>query len=181
MSISLALLQLVASVATAATATYLIVESRERRQFLSAKAEDLYTAVETVDRGLSDFFGQAYTLICDGRPLRPSTDFAWSKLQQEQAKVRMLVSFYFPTLWPEVKRGDAGVATAVAALAEYELHHPEESALLALDHVVLDMKDALEALKHAVVVAHRDGRGHPLGLRRKLVTPELRRALRMAA
>jgi mannose-1-phosphate guanylyltransferase len=181
MSISLALLQLVAAVATAATATYLIVESREKRQFLSTKAEELYTAVETVDRSLVEFFGQAYALICEGRALRPSTDYAWSLLQQEQAKVHMLVSFYFPTLWTELKRGDAGVATAMAALVEFEQRHPEESALLALDHLVHDMKDALEALKHAVVLAHRDGRGHAHGLRRLIVTPELRRALRMAA
>jgi len=31
--------------------------------------------------------------------------------------------------------------------------------------------DALDALKHAVIVAHRDGRGYPLGLRRREKPP----------
>ena len=80
---------------------------------------------------------------------------------QDSAKLRMLVGFYFPSLWPEVKRCDAAVSTTVDALQHFQNNPADENALVTLDNLVVDMKDALDALKHAVVVAHRDGRGHP--------------------
>ena len=175
------MLQIVACVATAATTTFLIVESRERRQFLSGKAEDLYTLVETVDRDLTDFFAHSYALISEGHPYRPHTEFAWNKLVQESAKVRMLVGFYFPSLWPQVKRSDAAVSTTVNALQDFQRDRLDENALVTLDNLVVDMKDALDALKHSVVVAHRDGRGLPFGFRRREKAPEAAaRALRVA-
>src|ERR1700684_136754 len=103
MSLSLAILQIVACAATAAITTYLIIESREQRQFFSAQAEDLYTLVETVDRDLTDYFAQSYLLVAEGHSYRPHTEFAWSKLMQDSAKLRMLVGFYFSSLWPPVK------------------------------------------------------------------------------
>jgi len=182
MSLSLAILQIVACAATAAMTTYLIVESREQRQFFSAKAEDLYALVETVDRDLTDYFAQSYSLVAEGHSYRRHTEFAWSKLMQDSAKLRMLVGFYFASLWPQVKRCDAAISTTVDALQRFENNPGDESALVTLDNLVVDMKDAFDALKHAVVVAHRDGRGHPLGLRRRpdAAAPQ-NRALRAAA
>jgi hypothetical protein len=167
MSLSLSILQILACAATAATTSYLIMESREQRQFFSAKAEELYTLVEAVDRDLTDYFAQSYSLVAEGHSYRSHTEFAWSKLMQESAKLRMLVGFYFPSLWPEVKRSDAAVSTTVDALQHFQNNQADENALVTLDNLVVEMRDALDALKHAVVVAHRDGRGHPLGLRRR--------------
>jgi hypothetical protein len=182
MSLSLSILQILACAATAATTTYLIVESRERRQFFSTKAEELYTLVETVDRDLTDYFAHSYSLIAEGHSYRPHTEFEWSKLMQESAKLRMLVGFYFPSLWPQVKTCDAAVSTTADALQRFQNNQGDESALLTLDNLVVDMKDALDALKHAVVVAHRDGRGHPLGLRRRPdAAPAQSRTVRAAA
>jgi hypothetical protein len=181
MSLSLSILQILACAATAATTTYLIVESRERRQFFSSKAEELYTLVESVDRDLTDYFAHSYSLVAGGHSYRPQTEFAWSKLMQDSAKLRMLVGFYFPSLWPDVKKCEAFVSSTADELQHFQDNRGDESALLTLDNLVAEMKEALDALKHAVIVAHHDGRGHPLGLRRRPDASAPSRVLRAAA
>jgi hypothetical protein len=177
MSIILTLLEMIACAAAAGVTSYLILESREARQFSSAKAEELYTLVEAFDQGVVAHFAHACSLIVEGCDYAPHGDESWARLTRDSAKARMLVSFYFPSLWPQVKRADAGVASAVGALRRYHGARNDENAVLALEQSLVDMRDTMEALKHAVVMTHRDGGRSGLRPRRPVVA----QALRMAA
>ena len=176
MSIILTLLEMMACATAAGVTSYLILESREARQFSSAKAEQLYTLVEAFDQGLVGHFAHACSLIAEGCSYSPHGDAGWTKLTRDSAKARMLVSFYFPSLWPQVKRADASVAAAVGALRRYQASRCDEETVLALEQSLVEMRDTMETLKHAVVMSHRDGARPPVRPRR----PTVGQALRMA-
>jgi hypothetical protein len=76
-----------------------------------------------------------------------------------------------------VKRADASVAAAVAALRRYQASRYDEETVLALEHSLVEMRDTMETLKHAVVTSHRDG-ARPAARPRR---PTVAQALRMAA
>jgi hypothetical protein len=177
MSIILTLLEMVACAAAAGVTSYLILEGREARHFSSAKAEELYTLVETFDQGLVGHFAHACSLISEGCAYSPHGDASWMKLTRDSAKARMLVSFYFPSLWPQVKRADSSVAAAVGALRRYQASRCDEETMIALEQSLVEMRDTMESLKHAVVMSHRDGSRPAPGVRR----PTVAQALRMAA
>lgn len=177
MSIILTLLEMMACAASAGVASYLILESREARHFASAKAEELYTLVEAFDQGLVGHFAHACSLIAEDCPYSPHGDANWAKLIRDSATARMLVSFYFPSLWPQVKRADASVAGAVGALRRYQASRCDEESVLALEQSLVEMRETMESLKHAVVMTHRDGARPVMPARR----PSVAQALRMAA
>ncbi|HXT05557.1 MAG TPA: hypothetical protein VN715_01300 [Roseiarcus sp.] len=177
MSIILTLLEMMACATAAGVSSYLILESREARHFSSAKAEELYTLIETFDQGLIGHFGQACSMIAEGCPYSPHGDANWTKLTGDSAKARMLVSFYFPSLWPQVKRADASVSAAVGALRGYQASRCDEETMIALEQSLVEMRDTMESLKHAVVMTHRDGARPATRARR----PTAAQALRMAA
>ena len=177
MSIILVLLEMMACAAAAGITSYLILEGREARHFSSAKAEELYTLVEAFDQGLIGHFGHACSLIAEGCPYSPHGDETWMRLTRDSAQARMLVSFYFPSLWPQVKRADASVASAVGAMRRYQASRCDEESVIALEQSLVDMRDTMETLKNAVVMTHRDGKRPVLRSRR----PSMAQALRMAA
>ena len=177
MSIILTLLEMMACAAAAGITSYLILEGREARHFSSAKAEELYTLIEAFDQGLVGHFGHACSLIAEGCPYSPHGDTSWMKLTRDSAQARMLVSFYFPSLWPQVKRADASVAAAVGALRRYQASRCDEESILALEQSLVEMRDTMETLKHAVVMTHRDRARQAPRTRR----PSVAQALRMAA
>lgn len=177
MSIILTLLEMMACATAAGVTSYLILESREARQFSAGKAEELYTLVEAFDQGLVGHFAHACSLIAEGCAYSPHGDPSWAKLTRDSAKARMLVSFYFSSLWPQVKRADAAVAAAVAALRRYQASRCDEESVIGLEQSLMEMREAMETLKHAVVMAHRDGL-RPVARARR---PTVSQALRMAA
>ena len=178
MSIAMGLLEILACAATAAVTTYLMMEKRELRQFTSAKAEELYTLVEAFDQGLSAYFSKTCSMIAEGYAYTSNGDANWSKLMQESARARMLISFYFPALLPTAKRADAALSATVGAMRQFQANRHDEPTILALEQTLIDMRETLDALKHAVVMAHRDGGRHKLTRRRHKSAAQ---ALRMAA
>jgi hypothetical protein len=156
MSIILTMLEMAACAGTAGVTSYLILQGRDQRQFASAKAEELYTLVETFDQGLIAHFAQACSLIAEGRAYSASGDAGWTRLTRESARARMLVSFYFPALWPQVRRADASVAASIGALQRFQDGRQDDDAVLQLEQSLIDVRETMEALKHAVVMTHRD-------------------------
>ena len=174
----MALLEVVACAAAAGLTNYWMLERREAHRFASGKCEELYNLVETYEQGLIAYFAKNCSLIVDGCPYLPTAEAADGKLMGDSARTRMLISLYFPALSPQVKRADVAVATTLTAMRRYQANHKEESALLSLEQTLFEMRETFDALKHAVVMAHRD-RERRLPVRRKLATPA--EALRMAA
>jgi hypothetical protein len=179
MSIAMGLLEILACAAAAAMTTYLMMEKRELRQFTSAKAEELYTLVEAFDSGLSAYFAKTCSLIAEGHADTSNGDANWAKLMHDSARARMLISFYFPALLPTAKRADAALAATVGAMRQFQANRQDERTILALEQSLIDMREALDALKHCVVMAHRDGGRRRLTQRRGPETSA--QALRMAA
>jgi hypothetical protein len=171
-----AMMGVVACSAAAGLTSFLTLERREARQFAAGKAEELYTLIEAFDQGLVAFFENACGSGTDGCPYKPA-DAGLGELMRDSAKARMLISFYFPALWPKVRRADAAVAASVTALRAYCADPRGESSALALEPALSDLREAMDTLKHAVVTTHRDGPGHRL--RRRLIGPD--RAATLAA
>ncbi len=174
----MALLEVIACAAAAGMTSYLILDRREARRFASNKTEELYNLVETYEQGLVAYFAKTCSLIVDGCPYLPHAETPGAKLMGDSARARMLISLYFPALWPQVRRADIAVAATLTAMRQYQADRQEENALLRLEQTLLDMRDTFETLKHAVVMAHRD-RERRLPIRRPLASPA--EALRMAA
>jgi hypothetical protein len=164
------MLEIVVCAGAAAVTTYLIVEKRELRQFTSAKAEELYTLLEAFDRGLSAYLSQACAMLADGQGHSPHSDAIWTKLMQESAKSRMLINFYFPALLPHAKRADIALAATIGALRRFQANYNDEPPALALEQTLLDLRETLDTLKHAVVMAHRDASRSRVGSGRAAAT-----------
>ena len=167
MSMAVEMLAIVACATAAGATCFLMLERREARQFAASKAEELYTLIETFDQGLIAFFEQSCAMAAKRRLYQPA-DSGLAELMRDSAKARMLISFYFPTLWPTVRRADAAVAATVAALQRYYAE-PTHASALHLETVMSDLREAMETLKHAVVTAHRDGPARRI--RRRLLGP----------
>ena len=176
MSFLASILEIAACAAAAGLTSYFVLEKREARHHAAAKAEELYSLLEAFEQGLVAHFVRICALIAEGCAYAPAQDPGWEKLTREAARARMLVSFYFPALWPHMKRADGTVAAAVAAMRRHHANPRDEQAILGFEQSVFDMREAVQSLKHAVVMAHRD-RGRRLAARR----PMAAEALRMAA
>jgi len=157
MSVAATLLEIVACAASAGATTYLILQSREARRYAAAKAEELYTAVEAFEQGLAAYFAESCARIGEGRPYLAATDAHWAKTMRDSAKLRMLVCFYFPALWPQVRHADMALAATLGAMRQYHLRPADEAAVLALEQCLIDMRETMQAFKHEVIAAHRDG------------------------
>jgi hypothetical protein len=178
MSMVTALLEIAACAAAVGLTNYLILERRDSRHFASGKAEDLYNLLEAYEQGLVAYFAKSCALIVDGCTYIPNAEPSEGKLTEDSARARMLVSLYFPDLGPPLKRADAAVGSTLQAMRRYHAESGDTNALLSLEQTLLDMRDAFEALKHAVVVAHRD-RERRLPAPHKIAKPV--EALRLAA
>jgi hypothetical protein len=178
MSLVMALFDVAACAAAAGVTNYLILERRDARHLASSKAEELYNLVESWEQGLVAYFARTCSLIVDGCPYIPHGGLTEAKLMGDSARARMLISLYFPALAPQVKRADAAVASALEAMRRHRAEISDKGALLSLEQTLIDMRESFEALKHAVVVTHRD-RDRRLPAPRELAKSV--GALRMAA
>jgi hypothetical protein len=157
MSILLTVLEIACCSAAAGLTSFFILERREARHLASVKAEELYTLVDAFDQSLISHFSRRFSQSGDDWSYQQNGDADWNTLMRDAAKARMLISFYFPALWPHVSRADAAVTTSVAAMRRYHSSRKDEAAVVSLEQALLDMREALQALKHEVVMTHRDG------------------------
>ncbi len=170
MSIPVALFEILACAATAGLTCYFALERREVRQFGAAKAEELYVVIESFDQGLAAYFAQNCSLIAEGYLYSPQGDSGWSRLTRESARARMLIGFYFPTLWPQMKQADARLSATLSAMRRYHQSREDAETLDGLEQSLIDLREAMDALKHAVVMTHRD-KDRPRLLRRSRAAP----------
>ncbi len=147
------LVTIIVSAAMAGLATYAINESREARGFAGTKAEELYCCAESIDRELSRFFGERYSLIDSDRRKADCGNDALQAAGMKLVNAKMLVGFYFPSLSPALARTIAAVTTAHASLRLWEKAGASggDDLLVGLDKDIVVLKDALEAFKAAII------------------------------
>jgi hypothetical protein len=147
---------IVTSAVMAGLVTYKLNEVKELKCFLGGKAEELYCAVESVDRELSRFFGSRCALVDAGRRHAESGHDALQNAGATLTSAKMLVGFYFPALSPALARTIAAVTTAHITLTLWEKAGSEsEDLLVGLDRDIVALKDALESFKAAIIESGR--------------------------
>ena len=143
------------SALSAGLSTYYLNFSREIAALETKKAEELYLELEQFDRTVASFFDNCYSLL-DGS-LAPMERHSANLLVagQHLAKIRMLISFYFPRLATPLARMVTATATAHRKLSQVEKSSVEQrlSLLQTADAAVCNVKDAIEALQISILAA----------------------------
>jgi len=185
MELAFMLITVIVSAVMAGLVTYKINESRESHCFIGKKAEELYCSAESIDRELSRFFGDRYSITGSGRPSATSGEDALQRAGMKLVNAKMLVGFYFPTLSPALARTIAAVTTAHASLRLWESAGASGGGdlLVGLDKDIVALKDALEAFKAAIIEQGRAASDRmPFPAFRRPVKPMIEgRVLRVAA
>jgi hypothetical protein len=153
MELAFMLITIIVSAVMAGLVTYKMNQSKESQCFIGKKAEDLYCSAESIDRELSRFFGDRYSIVEAGRRGAGGGEDALQRAGLKLVNAKMLVGFYFPALSPALARTIAAVTTAHASLRRWEAAAaPAGDALLVgLDKDIVALKDALEAFKAAII------------------------------
>jgi len=144
-----------ASAIAAALATYYLNISKERLWFLGQKSEELYCTVEALDCELSYFYAK-YSLV--GETQQAVSREGLHRASAYFATSRMLVGLYFPALSHDLTRARAAAATAQRSLETLQGGASESGRIVlaeTLDDSVCDLKDALDALKAAILTKGR--------------------------
>ncbi len=185
MELAVMLVTIIVSAAMAGLVTYGINESREARGFIGKKAEELYCCAESIDRELSRFFGERYSLIDSARRQADRGNDALQTAGMKLVNAKMLVGFYFPSLSPALARAIAAVTTAHASLRLWEKAGASggDDLLAGLDKDIVVLKDALDAFKAAIIENGRAVNHRPaFAAWRRPAKPTIEgRALRVAA
>ncbi len=157
MELAFMLITVVVSAVMAGLVTYKVNQSKESQCFVGKKAEELYCAAEAIDRELSRFFGDRYSLVGPGRPSATPGEDALQRAGMKLVNAKMLVGFYFPALSPALARTIAAVATAHAGLRLWESAGASGGGdlVVRLDKDIVGLKDALEAFKAAIIACGR--------------------------
>lgn len=173
------------SAVMAGLVTYRVNESKEARSFRGRKAEELYCAVEAIDRELSRFFDSRCAVADSSRQVGVSSDDRLEIAGAKLVDAKMLVGFYFPPLSPALARCIAAVATAHASFRLWERAGGADRGdlLEGFDRDVVAVKDALESFKAAVIDSGRlaNQPGRLIAWRRPPAVAAPSRALRIAA
>lgn len=185
MELALMLITIIISAVMAGLVTYKINESRESQLFVGKKAEELYFSVEAIDRELSQFFGDRYSLVGSYRRGASSSNDDLQRAGIKLVNAKMLVGFYFPALSPALALTIAAVTTAHASLGVWETagESAGDDLLVGLDKDIVALKDALEAFKAAIIETGRTAsRRRPLATLTRPAKPMIEgRVLRVAA
>ena len=158
MSALAAVLAVLVFAAVAGLTALAAFERREARNHAASRAEERYGLVEGFDQNLAAYFALCSSTVAQGRACAPLEEAGWLEMMRESARARTLVSFYFPALWPQVTRADSAISEAAATLRRYEADFRDEAAARSVERSLANLKDVMEALKSAVVAAHRNGR-----------------------
>jgi len=157
MQFSFMFFTIVTSAVMAGLVTYKLNESKELKRFLGGKAEELYCAVESIDRDLSRFFCSRYALV-DAE--RGHADAGYDALENAGATLtnaKMLVGFYFASLSPALARTIAAVTTAHVSLTVWEKAEAGgDDLIVGLDRDIVALKDALDSFKAAIIESGRN-------------------------
>ena len=155
MTIFLVVMAGLLSAISAGLSTYYLNFSREIAAIGTKKAEELYLELENFDRSIASFFENCYSLL-DGSvaPVEGNNDRLFAA-GERLAKIRMLVGFYFPRLSTPLARMIAATATAHRKLSQVEKSPLEDrlAVLQGADAAVCEVKEAIDALKTAILVA----------------------------
>jgi len=145
------------SAVMAGLVTYRVNESKEARSFRGRKAEELYGAVEAIDRELSRFFDSRCAIADSSRRVGASSDDRLDIAGAKLVDAKMLVGFYFPALSSALARCIAAVATAHASLRLWECAGgaDRDDLLEGFDRDVVAVKDSLESFKAAIIDSGR--------------------------
>ncbi|MGD1037711.1 MAG: hypothetical protein ABR878_11050 [Roseiarcus sp.] len=185
MELAFMLITIIVSSVMAGLVTYKVNESRESQCFIGKKAEELYCSAEAVDRELSRFFGDRYSIIGSDRRGAVSGDDALQRAGVKLVNAKMLVGFYFPSLSPALARTIAAVTTAHTSLGLWEkaASSGRDDLLIGLDRDIAALKDALEAFKGAIIDSGRTASNRtPFASLRRRAKPMVEgRVLRVAA
>ncbi|MGO4869765.1 MAG: hypothetical protein ACLPGW_04020 [Roseiarcus sp.] len=185
MEMAFMFITIIISSVMAGLVTYKINQSRESQCFIGKKAEELYCSAESIDRELSRFFGDRYSLIASDRRGAVSGDEALQRAGIKLVNAKMLVGFYFPSLSPALARTIAAVTTAHGALRQWEKAAPSggEELLVGLDKDIVALKDALEAFKAGIIESGRAANNRrPFTALRRPARPAIEgRVLKVAA
>jgi len=157
METSYLVLTVILSSAAAGYSTYYLNVSKDRLWFERRKAEELYLAVQTLERELSNFFGTRYSLMGDNRRISEPEKEALGRAGCHLVTAKMLIGFYFPSLSSALARVIAAVTTAHNGLRAFEKAGAEDSGdlLTILDNAIAQLKDALEGLKATIIDSGR--------------------------
>jgi hypothetical protein len=141
----------------AGVVTYKVNESKEARTFRSKKAEELYCAVEALDRELSRYFDPRSAIDDSNRRVANSSGDALRIAEARLVDAKMLVGFYFPALTSALARSIAAVATTDTSLRLWERAGgaDRDDLLEGFDRDVVTLKDSLESFKAAIVDSGR--------------------------
>ncbi|MGD0561915.1 MAG: hypothetical protein ABSA66_02395 [Roseiarcus sp.] len=162
MELAFLLITIIISSVMAGLVTYKVNESRESQCFIGKKAEELYCSAESIDRELSRFFGDRYSIIGPDQRGAGSGDDALQRAGLQLVNAKMLVGFYFSSLSPALARTIAAVTTAHASLRLWEKAGSSggDNLLIGLDKDIVALKDALEAFKAAIIENGRSATSH---------------------
>ena len=185
MELALMFITIIISAVMAGLVSYKVNESKENKCFVGRKAEELYCHAESIDRELSRFFGDRYTLVDSSQRQVGASNEALHNAGVTLISAKMLVGFYFPSLAPSLARTIAAVATAHGALKLWERAgaNTRDDLVVALDRDVVALKDALESFKAAIIESGRAaGQPAPFVVFRRPAKPAIEgRVLRVAA
>ncbi len=185
MELAFMFITVIVSAVMAGLVTYKINESRESQCFIGKKAEELYCSAESIDRELSRFFGDRYSLLGFDRRAAMSGDDALQSAGMKLVNAKMLVGFYFPSLSPALARTIAAVTTAHTSLGLWENSglSGRDDLLVGLDKDIVALKDALEGFKAAIIENGRTASQRaPFAPFRRPAKPKIEgRVLRVAA
>jgi hypothetical protein len=155
MTIVVVLLVSLLSAVSAGLSTYYLNFSREIAAIGTKKAEELYLELEEFDRSVAFFFDNCYSLL-DGSlaPMKAHKEKLFVA-GEHLAKMRMLIGFYFPRLAKPLARMIAATATAHRKFSEVQKAPVEDrlALLRGADAAVCEVKDAIDALKTAILSA----------------------------
>jgi hypothetical protein len=151
METAVLILTVVLSAASAGAVSYSLNFSRDRLHFRRMKAEELYGAVERLDREIYSYFRESYSLY--SKVVEHAADEINPLATPLFATVQMLTRFYFPRLCPDLARASAAAQTAAHRLSTWRAGSDVESEdlLLVLDASVSELGHALHDFKRAIV------------------------------
>jgi hypothetical protein len=154
MEMAVLLLTIVLSAISAGLATYCLNVCKERLSFRAKKAEEAYCAAELLEARLTRFFESRYELVETG--LHPTFSEDTESVGDVFVRLKMLVGFYFPALSLSFSRAASAAATSYRSLKAFDAAidgGERQSQVSQLDAAVVEMKDALNALKNAILAA----------------------------
>ncbi len=152
MEVAVLLLTIILSAVSAGLATYRLNVCKERLSFRAKKAEEAYCAAEMLESKLTSFFEGRYSLL--GISSQTPISEEMESVGECFAKLKMLIGFYFPALGSSFFQATSATATAYRSLKAFETaidgKERQQQAQL-LDATVVDLKDALDALKNNIL------------------------------